>query len=171
MHVRTAEVLLNGLQAGVVVFTGVVFPLEEAVLAAEFGRKSYFDGVHPGRPGTDRVPTGRRGGARRCDQRQDVPVETLGRRVALGGRVKFDRADAELEVSGVRGGQLDEDGDDAAGPVAANYDVARPVATSQLVVARRRFVPRVATHAAFAAVHRPLRLPYERHVTTVVVRS
>jgi len=140
------------------VFTGVIFPLKEAVFTMKIKRKLHFDGMHPVRSGTDHVLS-RRPGFHACDERQDVTVETIWRRVATGvpDWVTFDGTDSELEISTVSSGQLDDDRNHVTATISTSYD-ARCIATSDLVIARYWRVPRISAHSAFTAVHRPLSL-------------
>ena len=70
----------------------------------------------------------------------------------------LDGTDSELEVAAVRGRQLDDGRNDAAATISTGDDDAGRVSTSELVIARRRRVPRVTAYAALTAVHRPLSL-------------
>ena len=133
----------------------------------ESRRKLHIDCVHSCRSGTHCVPAWRPGSVPASGHElQDVAIKTFGRRVTRHrGRRRvlscrtmvFDGTDTKLEVSGVRGGQLDDDWHHVTRTISTNYNTRR-VATSQLVVARLRRVPRVSTHPAFPAVHLPLSL-------------
>jgi len=135
----------------------VVSPLQEAVFIVETRGKLYVHGMHPGRPETDRVSSCL---DRSTDELQDVVVETARRRVAseIVRRLAFNGTNSKLEVAAVSCGQLDDDRDQLTRTISTNYDDVRCVATSQLVVARLRRVPCVATNSAFTAVNFPLSL-------------